>query len=357
MKRDHLDRIRDNIHDSYFLESKGIDKKTENDIIFLNYSIMEKPNRFNALCRGTIFRNDGTLLMLPFKRFFNEHEANAANINWQLVKIIEKIDGTMVSAWYDDSNRVWRLSTKKMIDELIVSEFGSGAQIDLAVVFKQFFPNWQNALDKKYWYVFELVSPYNRIVTRYDEDRFGLYLLMIRQKQTLDELSPIKIQDIVKGIAQPRVFTPEYYNIRDRKKIDDLFESKLADWEGVVAIDDNHNRIKIKQVSYVRLHHIVSNVSTKSNIINLILDGEQEEVLSYFPDLKEHFLEIEKRINKLKSDIATVFGLYNHLETQKEFALKVKDLPYSSFLFRLRRGDDLKYQFMQMGGKRLEKYL
>jgi len=357
MKRDMLNIIRDNLHNPNFFEEAGIDRKVEGNLIFLNYDITSKPNQLNKWCRGTIFRTNGTLLMLPFTRFFNEHEIYVDNVDWRSARIIEKIDGTMMSVWHDDREKRLRLSTKRMVDELLVEQFGGGKKVDLAKVFKEFFPDYQNVLDEKYWYVFEAVSEHNRIVTKYTEGRYGRYLVCVRQRRTLDELSPERIQDIVKKIGQPKVFTPEYYDLKDRKRIDVLFESKRSDWEGVVITDDNHKRMKIKQLSYVKLHHIMSNISSKRNMLDLIMNGEQNEVLAYFPDLKGAFLDLEKEMNKLKSDIATVFGMYNHLESQKEFALKVKELPYSGFLFRLRRGEDLKYQFMQMGGKKLEKYL
>jgi len=361
MKRDRIDRIAANLHNNAFLEKYGIKKTVKGDLFLLNYEMCAKPNSLNKLCRGTVFRRDGTLLMLPFERFFNEHEAHCANVDWRSARIIEKIDGTMVSTWYDDVERRWRLSTKKMVDELLVEPFGGGNKVDLAKIYREFFPDYEITLNKKYWYVFELVSQYNRIVTSYQPMQHGLYMLAVRQRQTLDELMAGRVQTLTEEIGNPRVRIPAYYHlygVDNREKIQKMFENKPVDWEGVVVVDHQHNRMKIKQSSYVRLHHVASSsISSRRNMLDLVLNGEQSEILAYFPELAASFLQLEMDLNMLKKDIMNTFGLYNHLETQKEFALAVKELPYAPFLFRLRRGEDLKYQFFMMGGKKLEKYL
>lgn len=366
--QDRINRISQNLRNPSFLEEHGIEVKVEKGFTMANYGHTTRSDRYADLCRGTVFYPDGSLACLPLIRFFNLHEGSAANIDWRSALVVEKLDGSMIVAWYDQKGLTWRLSTKKMIDELPVTKFASTGKVDLAEKFRECFPRLEQYLDKQYWYVFECVFPENRIVTDYSSDSavcpFGLYLLTMRHSQALQEVSPRNIEGLVRGWKQESVFTPPLYNLIDynnpRKtpeRIKEMFEGWQTDREGIVVVDSNFNRIKIKQASYVRLHHIVSNVSTRRNIIDLVLNGESYEVLSYFPEMKSLFDEVDKRINMMKSDIMTVFGMHNSLPTQKDFALAVKDLPYAPFLFRLRKGDDLHYQFMNMGGKRLEEYL
>lgn len=358
--KDRLFRIGLHVENpEWFSEEYGIDFKKEKGLYFVNYSHIGRRNKYSNICRGTIFYPDGTLAVLPFTRFFNLHEAGADHIDWESGLIQEKLDGAMVVAWCDRDGK-WRLSTKRMVDELYVRMFAKLDVVDLAVKFKECFPDFRDVLDPRYWYIFEAVFPENRNVTDYSHglrNRFGMYLLAMRHSQTLNEVSPKRIYDLVRNWKQDRVLCPVFYFLQDEKGILQMFEGWPADREGVVVVDKNFHRVKIKQKSYVRLHRIASNISSERNMIDLILDGESSEVLAYFPDMWPKFDELGKRLNMLKEKIATVFGQYNHLESQKEFALAVKDLPYASFLFRLRQGEDLKYQFEQMTGKKLEKYL
>lgn len=358
--KDRLFRIGLHVDDpEWFSEEYGIDFKKEKELYFVNYGHIGKRNKYSNICRGTIFYPDGTLAVLPFTRFFNLHEPGADNIDWNSAHIQEKLDGTMITAWCD-RDRNWRLSTKRMVDELFVKKFNSLDVVDLAIKFKECFPDFEDTLDPKYWHIFEAAFPENRNVTDYRwglKNRFGVYLLAMRHSQSLNEVSPKHIEDLVRSLDKDYVFSPLLFDFKDEKGIRNMFESWKADREGVVVVDKDFHRVKIKQKSYVKLHHIASNISSERNMIDLILDGESSEVLAYFPDVQAKFDELEKRLNMLKQKIMTVFGQYNHLESQKEFALAVKDLPYAGFLFRLRNGEDLKYQFEQMTGKKLEKYL
>lgn len=355
-----LIRIGLHLHNSeWFSEEYGVDFKKEKGLYFVNYSHIGKRNEYSNICRGTIFYPNGTLAVLPFTRFLNLHESGADNVDWRSALFPEKLDGSMIVAWCDRDNK-WRLSTKRMVDELIVKQFNSLCTVDLAIKFKECFPDFGDVLNPKYWYIFEAVFPENRIVTDYSVglmNRFGIYLTGMRHSQTLDEISPKRIEDIVRKWKRNQVFSPLLFDLSDEKTIMAMFEGWKSDREGLVVVDKEFHRVKIKQKSYVRLHRIISNVSSERNMIDLILDGETSEILAYFPELKIKFDEIEKRLNMLKEDIATTFGMYNHLESQKEFAQKASNLPYSGFLFNLRKGIDLKHQFMRVGGKKLERFL
>lgn len=359
--QDRINRIGENLWSEEFLKEHGIEVKTEKGYYMANYGHTTRSDRYADLCRGTIFYPNGRLACLPLARFFNVHEGSAANIDWRTALVSEKLDGTMIVAWHDSE---WHLSTKKMIDYLPVTRFGSTERIDLAKKFREYFEHYQKCLDHRYWYVFELVCPENRIVTKYEDGRCGLYLLAMRHSQTLQEVSSRNVEQVAKDFGSERVRSPKLYNLvdyNDPNRTLDRVSSLLKDWrddeEGVVVVDSKFNRVKIKKKSYVRLHHVISNVSSMRNVIDLILNGESYEVLSYFPEAKSLFESVEKKLNMLKEDIMTTFGKYNSLETQKEFALAVKDLPYARFLFRLRKGEDLSYQFQQMGGKRLEGFI
>lgn len=109
--------------------------------------------------------------------------------------------------------------------------------------------------------------------------------------------------------------------------------------EGFVVVDANFNRIKIKGESYLRAHYLRSTVSASiKNVVEYVAKGETSEILAYFPDMKKTVEDINYRLDCLEFAIKTAYDQNKHLESQKDYALKVKDLPYSGILFGLRKG-------------------
>lgn len=352
--REKLNIIGQNINNEAFLEKFEIVRTQKGDLTFLNYARDAKPNKYGDLCRGTIFRGS-KLVMLPLTRFFNLHEPHAVVVDWRYARILEKLDGTMLPLWFDDKENQWRLSTRRMVDELPVQRFGAYGTSDAAVIFKKFFPSYKE-MEKAYWYIFEIVTGENSI-TDYPRNKCGLHLLSMRHRKSLNELSPDRIRDMVRDINEPGVMTPELYDLWDSEAVMRMFNGKPDDFEGVVVVDNNFNRIKIKQESYLKLQYKMDNVSSFYNAIDVVLDNEQSEILAYFPRMKPRFDEIEKRLNMLKAEIMASFGLYNHIRSRKDFALAVKDQPYRAFLFKLRDRMGLKHQFMRVGGKKLARLI
>lgn len=51
--------------------------------------------------------------------------------------------------------------------------------------------------------------------------------------------------------------------------------------EGFVAVDENWNRVKIKNPTYIRAHYLHHN--DRPNFLGIPLEREQDEFLAYFP--------------------------------------------------------------------------
>jgi hypothetical protein len=69
----------------------------------------------------------------------------------------------------------------------------------------------------------------------------------------------------------------------------------------------------------------------------LILENETDEYLTYFPEDAYLFAPWIEKINKLERTVKAVWEKTKTIEDQKEFALQVKNLPYSGFLFQMRK--------------------
>ena len=86
----------------------------------LNYGPGQR-NEFDRLVRGMVIRKPDVkvadllslIVSFPFVRFHNQHEKEAAPVNFQNAQMIEKLDGTMVGVFFDGSELRWH--TRKMI--------------------------------------------------------------------------------------------------------------------------------------------------------------------------------------------------------------------------------------------------
>ena len=110
--------------------------------------------------------------------------------------------------------------------------------------------------------------------------------------------------------------------------------------EGYVVVDGNWNRVKIKSPAYVAVHHLKGNdeLNIKS-VIDMMKANETDEFLSYFPEYKDAFKSIRERIEififLLERELDEI--QYKTYETQKDFALAVKDKPFSGYYFLWRK--------------------
>ncbi|MCL2621783.1 MAG: hypothetical protein FWD32_01995, partial [Firmicutes bacterium] len=112
--------------------------------------------------------------------------------------------------------------------------------------------------------------------------------------------------------------------------------------EGYVVVDSNWKRVKIKSPAYVAVSHL-KGITTTARFIEIIKLNEQAELLSYYPEFKKTIDEIQTKIKKVGEQLQKrILELEKQkFETQKDFALVVKDLPCSGFYFMWYRDKNL----------------
>lgn len=264
-------------------------------------------------CRGIIIdMNTLTPVCVPFYKFGNYGEGYVPDIDWSTARVQEKVDGSLIKVWWYLG--AWHISTNGTID-------AKDATVDSDIVpYASFYDLFVEAsrdvldysrLNKEYTYMFELVSPFNRVVVPYSE--FKIYHIGVRNNKTLLELD----ENI--GIEKPKSY--------GLKSLDDCITAanKLPfSEEGYVVVDGNWNRIKVKSPAYVAAHHLKNNgVITKARIIAMLRQNEQEEFLNYYPEFKPMFDEVERLtdtfVEKMDTEIAKEKSLVAHL-SRKEFA-------------------------------------
>jgi len=318
----------------------GIHFKVYDDRVLLKYRIDSKP-KFHPIvreCRGLILSlPDFSVMSRAFDRFFNLGEGDDKDIfNWDNCIIFNKYDGSLINVYHDGN--VWCCATSgtafaegctpmgKTYHDLFIEAIGG----DLQSCFDGF--------DSDNTYIFELTSPENRIVTRYPETK--AILIGIRNK-----INGLFIDyNNVKDLSFAKVC--ESYDLCSPDDIVKFVESRDQLDEGVVCYDINSQmRIKVKNPSYVSIHHLRGNEVTVKSIITLLLKGEMDEYLTYFPEDKDLIQPYSDKFNELKTDITSTYALYKNIKDQKEFALEIKDFPYKSFLFSLRKGITMEAMF------------
>lgn len=285
--------------------------------------------------RGIIFReNDWKCVSFPFLKFGNYGENYCPEIDWNTASVQEKVDGSLIKFWYDYG---WHISTNSTIDaflaELNDTKYQNFGQLVLEGI-HNVFPNehdFFNMLNTNCTYMFELVSPYNRVVIPYKEIK--LYFLGIRDMNDGLEWNP-EDSDVSYFFD-----VPKRYNLHSLEDVQ-MAASKLPwDEEGYVVCDTNFNRVKIKSPEYIKAHYARSNgVITVERLVQIIIDGEQEEFLIYASDYEEELRKVEETMHRIaRCAIISMNDIFEarEFESRKEYANEVMKYPSyaKDFLF------------------------
>lgn len=320
----------------------GIKVKRAGGYVLLDYCQINSPKLDPIVkeCRGLIL-DEETLEVAcrSFDRFFNYGEGDAQNLDFKGCKVVEKVDGSLIRVWYDNKQGIWQVATRGTIfaDSAVMGNDFTFRELFVRV-FNEFFefPNSENNFQlicnmlffQDETYIFELATPYNRVVTRYEKET--IKLLGVR-----DNLDGYYIdKDQYTQFEQP-----EEYSIGSFEDCIKASQELGGLKEGFVVID--HNRVpvcKIKSPAYVAVHHIRGEGLNPKRISQLVWSGEADEYLTYFPE-DRHIIEpyMTKRI-EVEAAIAKLWLATMLIEGQKEFALEVKDTPYAGVLFNARKG-------------------
>jgi len=181
----------------------------------------------------------------------------------------------------------------------------------------------------------------NRIVVDYG-DYEGLVLLGAintesGEEVSYDEISQFDGWDIVK----------KYDGIRDYTQLKSTISNNQ---EGFVVRFSNGNRVKIKGEEYLRLHKIMTEVSTKSVWEILFNGGNMEEILRDVPDeffdkIKEYEMELVSKFDDIKDEYNWIYKILERNEEISEnraiFAQYAKRYKHPSILFGLLDGKNI----------------
>lgn len=310
--------------------------KEDDTYMLLKYSQIESDfsKKIVKECRGIILDKESLkVVAFPFTKFFNYGQVEAAKINWKGARVLDKIDGSLISLWYDRGE--WHWSTSGNINAS-KTEFSLPDLVQLKCSMKTWKEliesadnygdiQWEN-LNKNCTYMFELVSPYTKIVIPYPYTR--LHHLATRNNITYQE----EEQDI--GIVKPKS-----YPIETLEDCVYAAEHLSKEYEGFVVVDKNYHRIKIKNPTYLMMHKMANNNQvTLKAILALLKSNDHEEFLSYFPEYVSTFNKVQEVLTQYEQEMVADAEYYKRLKntmTRKDLATKIaKNSSWKDYVFK-----------------------
>lgn len=284
------------------------------NLYLFNYSQVGSPKAHPVVveCRGSILDKDSNWAFVcrPFDRFFNYGEGCAAEIDWSTATVLTKEDGTFVALWWYAGE--WHVSTRGVPDAS--GPVGSSGHTFADLFWATLRGRGPQHDDRHCTWMWELCARENRVVVPYPEAQVKLIAVRSNRwgwEHTLadctDDFPCVEVHqlDTLDGILETFESLPALHN------------------EGYVVVDKYFNRIKVKHPGYVALHHLRGSGGDKQ-VLRLLLDGEDTEFLTYFPEHRPDFERIQDLLDACIRDLEAFWGRAKGAPTRKDFALQVK---------------------------------
>jgi RNA ligase len=266
--------------------------------------------------RGLVTDDKGNIIARPFRKFFNLEEGKFTPT--ENFEVYDKLDGSLgIVFWYNDE---WHIATR--------GSFTS----DQAIKGKEMLDksNTKYGLYPGYTYLMEIIYPENRIVVDYKGVEKLVVLACFNSEKGMEG-------NISEMVNEGWEIVKKYDGITDYNTLKEIIKD---DEEGFVVRFTNGDRVKIKGSEYLRLHKIMTNISTTTVWEIMSNDESIDDYLKDVPD--EFYKKIKLYENTLKYGYYQYwnqcgkmyeyfrYGKYGDKEvepTKKEFAEYIKDKP------------------------------
>lgn len=282
-------------------------------------------------CRGLILDEKTLeLVCVPYFKFGNYGEGYCPEIDWKTASILQKVDGSLI--------KIVRIGEQLLVSTNgTIDAFKAPVAEQIGCKYKSFGEIVQEQLDAKnvkpldfaegYTFMFELVSPWTRVVVPWKKN--DLYFLGLRHNESLEEMLPYDC-----GFSK-KFKTPAQYDLHS---IDEcLAATKAMPWneEGYVVVDSKFNRVKVKSPAYCAIHHMKGNGKLSyERGIDIIRSNEISEVVTYFPEFKNHLDGLKEKLKQTLSFLDQAWANYlimdSKLLSRKDKAIEIQRL-FKSF--------------------------
>lgn len=305
-----------------------VNKDASEPLVILNYSQIDSPKLDPIVCecRGLVLEVDTwNIVSMAFMRFFNYGEVpDEQPFDFNNSIIYEKVDGSLIQLFF--YNGQWMIATRGTIE-------GTGNVGFCNMSFRQLFdttvkqyPNFYNKLDKDTIYIFELVSPENKVVRYYPKRE--LYLIGMRHKNIgFREVGyPVTLAFEAKKLG---VNIPKVYNATDVNTLKKMANELSNLDEGFVCCDcynplvDNFRRVKVKSQKYLAAAHLKDTMgSSIRSLVQLVMKGDEKEFLLYFPEYANYIKQVKDKYDAYKNEADNLIAkaITNKVMARKDFA-------------------------------------
>ncbi|MDR0502168.1 MAG: hypothetical protein LBH16_02485 [Treponema sp.] len=335
------------------------------NLVMFRYSQFESDfsNPVVRCCRGSVYNiqkdpETGTVTakpyLMPFFKFSNYGEKGADPIDWNSILFVrDKLDGSLLKLLKEeDGNDLWTTNGSFDINvevpELLPAE--TNENIQPPYTFAKLRDHALRGREEEikrlpagWTFMFELISPYNRIIVPYRETK--MVLLGCRDPEGLEHTPEWVSRKF--GLT---FLTPQIYQLKNITSVLAYCEAvDTDDREGVVVQDGNFNRIKLKTDHYRSLFYLKGEDHFSDERLFLaIKQGSIDDAVVAWPEIVPRTDEITDEWIKFRAAVNALckkgIGYYQERlkecaddskEAKKRYAVFVleKYRNFSSFMF------------------------
>lgn len=296
-------------------------------------------------CRGLLMGYDGSIIRKGFNRFYNLGENGQDTFDFENSTVFEKADGSLMFVYFCPPTGRWEIGTRGTAFAEGPNEwFGTfrGFMLNAMGRTEDQFQKDCAYLDKRNTYLFEAVGPDNRIVTKYETNHL-VELSNIETATGREHFIEILGSDENVSFFQLslgwNVRPIKRYSFKTQEDCMIALGELTGLQEGYVAYNIlTKMRVKIKSPVYLAAHRLRGqNGLTLNSICELVVMNEQAEYTAVFPEDAHKFVPAEKMWMQMRQDLFDAYDMNRKTESQKDFAIAVKDLPMSGVMFKARK--------------------
>jgi hypothetical protein len=324
------------------LTAIGVDQREypELKMMLLDYNQIECLKNHSVVleCRGLLMDYNGNIVRKGFTRFFNLGECGVFEFDFVHSIAFEKADGSLCFIYHCPATNQFELGTRgTAFAEGPANFHPTFRDFMLACmgrIEEQFQEDCEQLLRKDVTYVLESIGPDNRIVTGYTENQ--LVFLSSFVTETGEEDFTLPFVDLMSKVGWNVRHIRQYkFNTQEDCMI--ALGGLTGLQEGYVVLNTlTGTRVKIKNAIYLAAHRLRGNGLTINSLCELVVMGEVDEYTATFPEDLPKFVPVQNILNCIYIELEEEYLRVKDIESQKDFALAIKDFDLSCVLFKTR---------------------